>query len=400
MVVRQNTRGGQQVNTEVVEIIAGSTSYQAMVGEGLIDRAGDLLTGVMRGRRCAIIADTNSAPMFAQRLELSLAAAGFAAERFTMPAGEQSKTLVNVGRICDEMIAAGFDRSAFGIGLGGGVVGDVSGFVAAIFSRGIAHVQVPTTLLAMVDSAIGGKCGVNASAGKNLLGAIHQPRLILADTSTLTTLPDRELRQGMAEVVKHAIIRDATMFGLLRDTHTSSRAERSEVEGPRGVTESTEARGTTGSPGFARDDLSSLIKRNIEIKAGIVESDERETSGARAVLNFGHTIGHAIERAANYELLRHGEAISIGMVAACNVSMKRAGFSERERDDVIALLNSLKLPTQLPATVSREAVFDAVRFDKKFQDGEVRFVVTPRIGEAFLSKEVTLEDIREAIERL
>ena len=381
------------MNTEVVEITAGSTSYQAMVGEGLIDRAGELLTGVMRGRRCAIIADTNSAPMFAQRLESSLGAAGFVAARFTMPAGEQSKTLVNVGRICDEMIAAGFDRSAFVIGLGGGVVGDVSGFVAAIFSRGIAHVQVPTTLLAMVDSAIGGKCGVNASAGKNLIGAIHQPRLILADTRTLTTLPDRELRQGMAEVVKHAIIRDAKMFGLLRDTRASSRAAR-------GVTDTTAARGTTGSLGFARDDLSSLIKRNIEIKAGIVAADERETSGARAVLNFGHTIGHAIERAANYELLRHGEAISIGMVAACNVSMKRAGFSERERDDVIALLNSLKLPTQLPAVVSREAVFDAVRFDKKFQGGEVRFVVTPRIGEAFLSKEVTLEDIREAIERL
>ncbi len=365
-----------------------------MVGEGLIDRAGDLLTGVMRGRRCAIIADTNSAPMFAQRLEVSLAAAGFASARFTMPAGEQSKTLVNVGRICDEMIAAGFDRSAFVIGLGGGVVGDVSGFAAAVFSRGIAHVQVPTTLLAMVDSAIGGKCGVNASAGKNLIGAIHQPRLILADTSTLTTLPDRELRQGMAEIVKHAIIRDATMFVQLT---RSSRAKRSGVEGPRGDTSSDTPLSATGSLGFARDDLISLIKRNIEIKAGIVAADERETSGARAVLNFGHTIGHAIERAANYELLRHGEAISIGMVAACNVSMKRAGLSERERDDVRGLLDSLKLPTQLPAAVSRAAVFDAVRFDKKFHGGEVRFVVTPRIGEAFLSKDVTLEDIRDAI---
>ena len=313
------------MNTEVVEITAGSTRYQAMVGEGLIDRAGELLTSVMRGRRCAIMADSNSGPRFAPRLEASLAAAGFASMRFTMPAGEQSKTLVNVGRICDEMIAAGFDRSAFVIGLGGGVVGDVSGFVAAVFSRGIAHVQVPTTLLAMVDSAIGGKCGVNASAGKNLIGAIHQPRLILADTGTLTTLPDRELRQGMAEIVKHAIIRDAEMFELLRNTHMSSRAERSRAEGPRGDKSSETSLSAAGSLGFARDDLSSLIKRNIEIKASIVGADERETSGARAVLNFGHTIGHAIERAANYELLRHGEAISIGMVAACNVSMKRAG---------------------------------------------------------------------------
>lgn len=379
------------MNTEFVEISAGAARYRAVIGRGLLAQLGELLRDVMRGRHCAIIADENSAKMFGERVERALSAEGFESATFTMPAGEQSKTLENVGRLCDEMTERRFDRSSFVIGVGGGVVGDVSGFVAAIFNRGIAHVQVPTTLLAMVDSAIGGKCGVNTRAGKNLIGAIHQPRMIIADTSVLDELPERELRQGLAEIVKHAIIRDAEMFTLL-----SSRAKRSEVEEPRRGPVANAA----ASLDFARDDLVALIKKNIEIKAAVVASDERETSGTRAVLNFGHTIGHAIERAAGYELLRHGEAISIGMVAACHISMKRAGLSEHERGDVAALLSSLGLPTTLPAEISRDAVFDAVRFDKKFQAGEVRFVVASRIGEAHLSSDVTLEDIREAIDRL
>lgn len=350
-----------------VAIRAGEKHYDALIGRGLLAQFGDVLPDRLRTHRCAVIADENTVA-FARTLATKLPDATV----ITVRPGELSKSLECVAEVCDRMLEARLDRSAFVIGVGGGVVSDLSGFVAAIFHRGIPHVQVPTTLLAMVDSAIGGKCGVNTRAGKNLLGAIHQPRLIVCDTSTLDSLPEREMRQGFAEIVKHAIIRDAEMFGML-----SSRAKQAFASND--------------------DDLRELIQRNIEIKAAIVAEDERDESGERALLNFGHTIGHAIERAGNYEMLRHGEAISIGIVAACNVSVNRAGLSEREHADVIALLNSLGLPTRLPAEISRDVVFDAVRFDKKFSAGQVRFVVTPRIGEAYLSEDVTFDDIREAI---
>jgi 3-dehydroquinate synthase len=255
------------------------------------------------------------------------------------------------------------------VGLGGGVIGDISGFVAAIFQRGIPHVQIPTTLLAMVDSSIGGKTGVNLDAGKNLIGAIHHPALIIADVKALESLPPKELRQGYAEIIKHAIIRDAEMFRALS---------------PR----------TQSKNGFV-----ALIRRNIAIKARIVSADVREISGERALLNFGHTVGHAIERATDFKI-PHGDCISIGMVAACDISTKRAGLSSQERDDVVALLKRFQLPTQLPAEVDRERVVAAVVHDKKFLGGKIRFVVTPRIGEAHLSNDVTMEDIREGIAEL
>lgn len=346
-----------------IEIRAGAHRYNAVLGRALVSRFGELLPTELRERRGAIICDQNSLP-FSEQIALGLTNS----ETIVIPAGETSKSLEQLDAICDRMTAAGLDRSSFVVGVGGGVVGDVSGFVAAIFSRGIPHVQVPTTLLAMVDSAIGGKCGVNTRLGKNLLGVIHQPQLVVCDLATLDSLPAVEFRQGMAEVVKHAIIRDAELFELLADGREIDREE--------------------------------LIARNIRIKAAIVADDERETEGRRALLNFGHTIGHAVERAGDYELLRHGDAISIGMVGACHVSVKRAGLSGEERDRVVALLDSLGLPTKLPRDISRAAVLDAVRHDKKFFAGEVRFVVTPRVGDAFVSREVTLADIAEAIERL
>jgi len=265
------------------------------------------------------------------------------------------------------LIEAGLDRSSFVVGLGGGVIGDISGFVAAIFQRGIPHIQIPTTLLAMVDSSIGGKTGVNLDAGKNLIGAIHHPALIIADVGALESLPRQELRQGFAEIIKHAMIRDAEMFRTL-------------------------------SPGAqSRDNgFVALIRRNVAIKARIVSADVREISGERSLLNFGHTVGHAIERATNFKI-PHGDCISIGMVAACGISMKRAGLSSQERDDVVSLLKRFQLPTQLPAEVDRERVGAAVLHDKKFLGGKIRFVVTPRIGEAHVSNDVTMEDIREAI---
>jgi 3-dehydroquinate synthase len=353
------------------EVRAGARSYDVLIGTGLLNRAGELIGKRLSERRCAVVCDTNVAALFAQQLEASLIAAGLQPARIVVPAGETAKTLEQAGAICEQMISAGLGRQSLVIGLGGGVVGDLSGFVAAIFHRGIPHVQIPTTLLAMVDSSIGGKTGVNARSGKNLLGAAHQPALVIDDVDLLQTLPPSEFKQAFAEIIKHAIIADAEMFGELR-------------------------------PELASDALAlqRLIERNVELKARIVAKDELDRSGERAVLNFGHTVGHALERAGNYEQFRHGEAISLGMVAACTVSMKKAGLAREQRDAIVDLLSKFELPTRLPSGLAREQVFEAMKLDKKFESGEVRFVVTPKIGAAYLSRDVTLAEIREAVEEL
>src|SRR5437773_5616433 len=229
------------------------------------------------------------------------------------------------------MLAAGFDRQSFVIGLGGGVIGDISGFVAAIYHRGIPHVQIPTTLLAMVDSSIGGKTGVNTTDGKNLLGAVHHPSLVIDDLDVLKTLPRREFNQGFAEIIKHAIIADAKMFKELQSWEASEALA-----------------------------LQSLIKRNIRIKSQIVAKDEHDRTGERALLNFGHTVGHAIERAGNYRRFLHGEALSLGIVAACAISIKRVGLELHQRNAILDLLRQFGLPTRLPKKFRRGKVFDAL----------------------------------------
>jgi 3-dehydroquinate synthase len=351
-----------------VEIHGAAPSYPALVGSGLIASTGEEVAKRLRCPRCAIISDTNIAPLLADRVKQSLGSSGFRSTLITISAGEKSKTLEQAGAICNQMIDAGLDRQSFIVGLGGGVVGDISGFVAAIFHRGIPHVQIPTTLLAMVDSSIGGKTGVNTAAGKNLIGAIHHPALVIDDVDVLKTLPRREFNQGFAEIIKHAIISDAEMFDALKDVDL--------------------------------ENLAPLIRRNIEIKSKIVTKDERDRTGARALLNFGHTVGHAIERAGDYRKFLHGEAISLGISAACDVSMKRVGLPPDQRDAIVDLLGRFELPTHLPPNFPREKIFEALPFDKKFESGEVRFVVTPRIGSAHLSRDVTMEDMREAVDQL
>ncbi|HEV2965795.1 MAG TPA: 3-dehydroquinate synthase, partial [Chthoniobacterales bacterium] len=320
---------------------------------------------------CAIISDANVARLFADRVKQSLISAGFRPTLITIPAGEQSKTLEQAGAICDAMVAAGLDRQSFVIGLGGGVIGDLSGFVAAIFHRGIPHVQIPTTLLAMVDSSIGGKTGVNTSAGKNLIGAFHHPALVIDDVDVLKTLPQREFNQGFAEIIKHAVIADSEMFSRLENEWASDALA-----------------------------LQSLIRRNVEIKSSIVAKDEFDRTGERALLNFGHTIGHAIERAGDYQTFLHGEAISLGIVAASAVSVKKVDLTQDQRDAIVDLLRQFDLPTQLPANFPRQKILEALKFDKKFEGGEIRFVLTPKIGSACLSRDVTIDDIREAVTRL
>ena len=351
-----------------VSVHAGDATYQAIVAAGLLSQIGGTVREVLAGPRCAVVADANTARLFAEPVLESLRAADFQPALIKVPSGEASKTLTQCGRVCDEMTAAGLDRSSFVVALGGGMIGDLAGFAAAIYHRGIAHVQVPTTLLAQVDSSIGGKTAVNTRAGKNLLGSFHQPSLLVADVDTLGTLPLRELNQGFAEIIKHAIIRDPSLFNILDDFHPERFAE--------------------------------LVHRNVEIKATIVARDVHDLSGERAILNFGHTVGHAIERATGYKRFLHGEAVSLGIVAACDISVRKAGLPARERDKVVHALGSFDLPTQLPHDVDRAAVFNAVTSDKKFERGQVRFVVADVLGSARLSTDVTMDDISAAIAAL
>jgi 3-dehydroquinate synthase len=350
-------------------IVRTSTqSYDVVVGPGLLDQTGALIAQKLKGPGCALVTDDNVAALFAEKVSRSLKDAGLRPAVITVPAGEKSKTMSEAEAICGRMIEAGLDRSSFVVALGGGMVGDLAGFAAAIYHRGIPCVQVPTTLLAQVDSSIGGKTAVNTAAGKNLIGAWHQPALVISDVDTLKTLPPREWRQGFAEVVKHAVIRDAEMFEMLRH--------------------------------FDRQELAPLIRRNVAIKAAIVSADEHETTGERALLNFGHTIGHAIESAGEYRDFLHGEAVSLGMVAASEISVRKAGLAETERERIITALESFELPTRLPADFPKEKIMEAIRFDKKFTRGAVRFVVVPSIGSAQLVADVTMDDIQGAVDKL
>ena len=351
-----------------VIVRAGEQSYEVVIGSELLAQTGVLVSRKLKGPACAIVSDDNVAALFGENVRRSLTDAGFLPTLITVRAGEGSKTMAEAEAICARMIEGGLDRTSFVVALGGGMVGDLAGFAAAIFHRGIPCVQMPTTLLAQVDSSIGGKAAVNTAAGKNLIGAWHQPALVIADVDTLATLPPREWRQGFAEIVKHAVIRDAEMFEMLQH--------------------------------FDRGNLATLVRRNVEIKGAIVAVDEREITGERALLNFGHTIGHAIERAGEYRDFLHGEAVSLGIVAACEISTRKAGLSEVERTRIVETLQLFELPTRLPPEFSKEKIFDAIRFDKKFARGEERFVVVPGIGSARLATDVTMEDIRVAIENL
>ena len=348
-----------------IQVRAGDKTYEIIVGRQLLGKAGALIVEKLKAGACAVVSDDNVAERFAETIVTSLAAAGCRSTLITVAPGEESKSMSCAESICDQMIAAGLDRSSFIVALGGGMIGDLAGFVAAIYHRGIPCIQVPTTLLAQVDSSIGGKTAVNTIAGKNLIGAWHQPALVISDVDTLETLPPRELRQGFAEIVKHAVIRDAEMFAKLRE--------------------------------FDRAKLAEVIRRNIEVKAAIVAADERETTGERALLNFGHTIGHAIERAGEYRDFLHGEAVSLGMVAACEVSVRKAGLAEEERHEIVGALEAFELPTQLPPDFPKEKIQSAIRFDKKFSGGAVRFVVVPKIGSARLATDVTNADLEAAI---
>ena len=353
---------------ERINVSLSTNSYDIIVGSEILDNTGDFVGEVLPASKCALITDENVAPLYAGTVSRSLREANFAPTLITIAAGEKSKSLGMVEAVCDRMIAAGLDRGAFVAALGGGVIGDVAGFVASIYYRGIPHVQIPTTVVAQVDSAIGGKTGVNAREGKNLIGSFHQPALVIADPAILRTLPKREFNEGIAEVIKHAVIRDAAML----------------VDLPKAVSAN----------------LPALIARNQRIKSTVVAEDEFERLGVRALLNFGHTIGHAIENAAGYGRYLHGEAVSLGMAAALYLSTRKAALATGEARAVLETLRAFELPIRLREDVSTEALMDTLRKDKKFEGGAIRFVLTSRLGSAFVSDKVTAEDIRAAIEEI
>lgn len=356
---------GREPRQHLIHVDLRPRGYDVLVGRDLLPEAGRRILETGLAGTCAVVTDSTVGALYAGTVCDSLRAAGSEPLVVTVPSGETSKSLTQAEAVCDRMIGSGLDRGAFVVALGGGVVGDLAGFVAAIYYRGIPFVQIPTTIIAQVDSAVGGKTGVNATGGKNLIGAFHQPHLVLADVDTLDSLPPRERNQGFAEIIKHGVIRDRTMLDDLGE-----------------------------------QDLPSLIARNVAIKAAIVADDERETTGERALLNFGHTVGHAIENAAGYGRYFHGEAISLGLCAACDLSVRKAGLPVEDRDLVVRLLEEHQLPTRLPPEIATDAVMDALRTDKKFASGEVRFVLSPRLGSAYVSRDVTLDEIRGAVEAL
>jgi 3-dehydroquinate synthase len=350
-----------------IRIELGPASHDAHVGADILDRIGELARGAgLKPGVCALITDATVEKLYAARVEDALRKSGFAPVVIPVPAGEASKSLTTLELLYDRMTEAGLDRSSAVFALGGGVVGDLAGFAAATFLRGVPLVQVPTTVVAQVDSALGGKTAINHRHAKNLIGAFYQPRLIVADVTTLATLPDREFREGLAEAIKYGAIMDAPMIAHLERDLDSILARHSNL-------------------------LEQVVARSLSHKAAVVGADERE-GGLRKTLNFGHTVGHAIEASAGYGSYFHGEAVAIGMVAAARLSSKYAGFSADEAARLQRLIERAGLPTAMPAGWRDENFMRALGLDKKRAAGGVEFVLLDRLGHA-LTKSLSIDDI-------
>jgi 3-dehydroquinate synthase len=355
-----------------VSVQLGNRSYAIKIAPGLLEQLGAECARLKLGDRCAIITDANVGKRFAKKVFNSLAGAGFSPVLIVVPAGETAKNLKSVQSCYDQLAAHRLERKSFIVALGGGVVGDLAGFVAATYLRGIDFVQVPTTLLAQVDSSVGGKTGVNLRAGKNLVGVFYQPKLVLCDLDTLKTLPEREFVSGLAEVVKYGIIFDAKLFAQL------------ERDLPEILKRDLET-------------LSEIIARCCEIKAEVVSQDETE-NGLRAILNFGHTIGHAIENSSGYGKFLHGEAISIGQVAAAKISQSILGLPERDVERIENLFARAGLPTQIKLNPTlHKKLFAAMMLDKKVSGGEIKFVLAEKIGKVVWGQNVSTASIEAVL---
>jgi len=357
-----------------IDVQLSQARYEVIIGPGLLARAGALLAPVLPQPRVVIITDETVAGLHLETLQRSLHETGIAHGSLAVPAGEASKSFATWHRLTEDLLAQKIDRHTTIVALGGGVIGDLAGFVAATTLRGLPFVQIPTTLLSQVDSSVGGKTGINSPHGKNLIGAFHQPRAVLADTGVLATLPARELRAGYAEIVKAGLIADAPFYAWC---------------------EANAAALLAGDAAL----LTTAIEHAIRFKAGVVAADERETSreGGRALLNLGHTFAHALEAETGYggELL-HGEAVAIGLVLATDLSARLGHCPQEDAPRIEAHLQSIGLPTRIPS-LPVDHLLEHMKRDKKMRAGQLTFILTRGIGQAFTSHEVPEEAVRQTL---
>jgi 3-dehydroquinate synthase len=355
-----------------ISVTLPDAKYDVLIRPGSLANTGDELRRRTNSSRIAIVTDAHLADLHLPALEKSLTGSGFDVIKAVLPAGESHKTLRDCLPVYDAILRRGIDRATPIVGFGGGVVTDMAGFVAATILRGVPLVQMPTTLLAMVDASVGGKTGVNHAVGKNLIGAFYQPTAVLIDPAVLKTLPLRELRGGLAECIKHDIIRDAEGFTRLEREIDKALA-------------------------LDVDYLADLVAHNVRIKARVVEADPFE-HGERAHLNFGHTFGHAIETVSRYEY-SHGESVALGMVAAANLAVELKMLDDPSRKRIVALIEKAGLPARGLALALSEVV-DAMAFDKKVKSGKLRFVIPDRIGNVVVRDDVPIELVRRSVESL
>jgi 3-dehydroquinate synthase len=368
------------VPSETVTVALGARAYDIVVGAGVLDEAGARLASLLGKRPALVISDETVAGLYLERLTRALDGAGIARQSIIVPPGEATKSFGAFGRLAEDALKRGVERGTVIVALGGGVVGDLAGFLAATLLRGLDFIQIPTTLLAQVDSSVGGKTGINSGAGKNLIGAFHQPRLVLADVGALATLDARELRAGYAETVKYGLIDDPAFYDWCE----------------------------ANAAALLAGDLSArqhAVVTACRAKARIVAEDERETD-KRALLNLGHTFGHALEAAAGYsDSLLHGEAIAIGMVMAFDLSAALGLCPPEDAARVRRHLSAHGLPTGLDAKIfsgrapATAALLDLMAADKKVKDGRIRFVLVRGIGRAFVADEVALDAVRDILDR-
>ncbi len=349
-----------------LQVDLADRSYPICIGENLISNSA-LIANYISGRQVCIVTNETVGPLYSNLLEKSLSA--YQLDQVILPDGEAFKTLDVWATIFDKLLSARHNRSTTIIALGGGVVGDMAGFAAASYQRGVDFIQIPTTLLSMVDSSVGGKTGVNHPLGKNMIGAFYQPRLVLADIGLLKTLPQREISAGIAEIVKYGLISDYEFFVWLENNMDAL------IQGD-------------------VDALSYAVKRSCENKAFVVGNDERE-SGLRAILNLGHTFGHAIETAQGYGNWLHGEAVAAGMVMAADLSCRRGKISQQDLQRIVNLLERARLPVKAPANMDAETFLSLMGVDKKVLDGRLRLVLLEKMGQAEITSEIDSQQLHE-----
>lgn len=354
-----------------MRVSLGRRSYPIAIGIGLLQRSGAMLKNHVRSKNVVIITDSHVAGFYLRTVERSLHNSGFIVHSIVIPPGERQKNLQRAESIYTQLLKWKIDRSATMIALGGGVIGDLAGFVAATYQRGVGFVQIPTTLLAQVDSSVGGKVGVNHPMAKNMIGAFYQPQFVIADISVLRTLPKRELICGLGEVIKYGIILDKKFFAF---------------------TEKNLTKAINGDP----DILRTMVKRCCQIKSYVVSHDERE-SGLRAILNFGHTIGHAVEHAGHYSFLKHGEAVLYGMIAETYIAHMQAMISKATKEQIVHLISAVPLPKLSALNISFLTMLDTMVMDKKTKDGKIRMVLPSSIGKVSLPIPVSTGSIRKAL---